>query len=248
MDDIDQFLNAPNYYSALGLDRTNFTTEQVDKAYKKFALKFHPDKNKNPKATQAFMKLGEIKETLKDTSKRNIYDNCTFQSNSEPKFNTVFDTNTNEWSDLMQHPQFEKTDRTEKRKHKKRKNLLYPLYAVFILIALFTFVANTEPFSNSITKESLAKVIKFSLENENLYDYTLYTSKILQVPFYIPKEWERDNILSTKGDIKDWELLREQIRMYADQIYKEKLQLDCENEKKSSWISHPSCLRLQKIL
>ena len=102
------------------------------------------------------------------------------------------------------------------------------------------------PFSDSITKESLSKIIKFSLENENPMDFTSYLSKILHVQFYIPKDWEKEHIYALEST--DWHALREQIRYFADEVYKDKLASDCEKEKKSPMRSTPSCYRLQAIL
>lgn len=248
MDEIDRFLKAPNFYAALGLDHKNITDEKIDKAYKKYAIKFHPDKNKNPKASQAFIKLGEMKETLKNTSKRNAYNQSIFHPpNNYPKYDAskIYTTRPKEWSEHTNEFYYD-PDRTSHTKIKKRKNKILPLFTIFILLIIFLFIANVDPFSDSITKESLSKIIKFSLENENPMDFTSYLSKILHVQFYIPKDWEKEHIYALEST--DWHALREQIRYFADEVYKDKLASDCEKEKKSPMRSTPSCYRLQAIL
>ncbi|XP_055387351.1 dnaJ protein homolog 1-like [Condylostylus longicornis] len=62
-----------DYYKILGIPR-NSTEEDIKKAYRKLALKFHPDKNKNPGAEEKFKEVAEAYEILSDKKKREIYD------------------------------------------------------------------------------------------------------------------------------------------------------------------------------
>jgi DnaJ-class molecular chaperone len=63
-----------DYYKILGLSRSAATDEDVKKAYRKMALKFHPDKNKSPGAEEKFKEIAEAYEVLSDKKKREIYD------------------------------------------------------------------------------------------------------------------------------------------------------------------------------
>lgn len=63
-----------DYYQVLGLQRTA-TAEEVKKAYRQMAVKFHPDKNPGDKtAEEKFKELGEAYEVLSDPQKRAAYD------------------------------------------------------------------------------------------------------------------------------------------------------------------------------
>ncbi|AER67322.1 chaperone DnaJ domain protein [Thermovirga lienii DSM 17291] len=62
-----------DYYKILGVDR-NATQEEIQKAYRKLAKKYHPDANKDPAATEKFKEINEAYEVLKDPEKRKRYD------------------------------------------------------------------------------------------------------------------------------------------------------------------------------
>jgi len=63
-----------DYYDVLGVDR-NADSEEIKKAYRKLALKYHPDRNKGDKeAEEKFKEAAEAYEVLRDPEKRQIYD------------------------------------------------------------------------------------------------------------------------------------------------------------------------------
>ncbi|KAF6203268.1 hypothetical protein GE061_003686 [Apolygus lucorum] len=62
-----------DYYKTLGVPKTA-TSEDLKKAYRKLALEFHPDKNKNPGAEEKFKEIAEAYEVLSDDNKRQVYD------------------------------------------------------------------------------------------------------------------------------------------------------------------------------
>ncbi|GHT42890.1 molecular chaperone DnaJ [Bacteroidia bacterium] len=63
-----------DYYKTLGLSKTA-STDDVKKAYRKLARKYHPDLNPNDKsAHQKFQELNEANEVLSDPEKRKKYD------------------------------------------------------------------------------------------------------------------------------------------------------------------------------
>ncbi|KPP74153.1 dnaJsubfamily B member 14-like, partial [Scleropages formosus] len=70
---VQRIKKCKNYYEVLGIGK-DASDEDLKKAYRKLALKFHPDKNHAPGATEAFKKIGNAYAVLSNPAKRKQYD------------------------------------------------------------------------------------------------------------------------------------------------------------------------------
>lgn len=63
-----------DYYKILDVEKTA-TTAEIKRAFRKMAMKYHPDKNPDPEAKSIFNDINEANEVLSDPEKRLRYDN-----------------------------------------------------------------------------------------------------------------------------------------------------------------------------
>mgnify|MGYP000397962972 CR=1 FL=1 len=63
-----------DYYEVLGIIKSA-SADEIKKAYRKLALKYHPDRNKDDKTAEAkFKEAGEAYHILSDKERREKYD------------------------------------------------------------------------------------------------------------------------------------------------------------------------------
>ena len=98
---------AENYYTILGLDKnksTQYTDAEIKKAYRKMAMKYHPDRNQgNVEAENKFKDIQKAYDVLSDKEKRHNYD--TYGSEDGAQYaggaNTYYDFSGFDFSDLF---------------------------------------------------------------------------------------------------------------------------------------------------
>ena len=75
-------VNKRDYYEVLGLAK-GATPEEIKKAYRKLAVKYHPDKNPGDKeAEEKFKEIAEAYAVLSDEKKKQEYDTYGFGGSS----------------------------------------------------------------------------------------------------------------------------------------------------------------------
>lgn len=62
-----------DYYAILEIKR-DASEDDIKKAYRKQALRYHPDKNKSPGAEEKFKEIAEAYDVLSDPKKKDVYD------------------------------------------------------------------------------------------------------------------------------------------------------------------------------
>ena len=82
-----------DYYEILGVAR-NATAEEIKRAFRKQALKYHPDRDHEDGAEERFKEVNEAYETLSNPEKRATYD---AQQASYPQAQVIYGSHSPAW-------------------------------------------------------------------------------------------------------------------------------------------------------
>ncbi|XQP55626.1 MAG: DnaJ C-terminal domain-containing protein [Mycoplasmoidaceae bacterium] len=77
--------NKRDYYEVLGLNK-DATEQDIKKAFRHLAMKYHPDRNKAPDAEEKFKEINEAYAVLSDKEKRATYDRFGFEGLNQQGF------------------------------------------------------------------------------------------------------------------------------------------------------------------
>jgi curved DNA-binding protein len=98
----NNFMDYKDYYKILGVERTA-GADEIKKAYRKLAMKYHPDRNQgNKQAEDQFKEINEAYEVLSDPQKRSRYDMLGDSYSSWQRGGAQGGFNWNDWMNQAQ--------------------------------------------------------------------------------------------------------------------------------------------------
>ncbi|XP_020486621.2 dnaJ homolog subfamily B member 12a [Labrus bergylta] len=266
MEAVRKIKSCKDYYQILGVEKTA-SEEDLKKAYRKLALKFHPDKNHAPGATEAFKAIGNAYAVLSNTDKRRQYDQYgeerthptrqrqhrDFEADISPEdlFNMFFgggfpSSNVHVYRNGRMH--FAHHNRQERREQQRDGGLalfvqLMPILILIIVSALSQMMVTQPPYSLSY-RASAGHIQK------------RHTSH-LKVTFYVGdrfnEEYSGTNLKAVERNVEE-----DYISNLRNNCWKEKQQKegllyraryfgDSELYQRAQRMGTPSCSRLSEI-
>lgn len=258
-----------DYYEILGVTR-EATEDDLKKSYRKLALKFHPDKNHAPGATEAFKAIGNAYAVLSNPEKRKQYDQFGeekvnpsrhghsdfhrgFEADISPEdlFNMFFGggfptSNVHVYSNGRM--RYTHAQRQDRREHQGDGSLgmfvqLMPILILIIVSALSQMMVSNPPYSLS-HRPSVGHVHKKVTEH-------------LRVPYFVSESFDDEY---TGGNLRNVERSVEEdfIANLRNNCWKEKQQKegllyraryfgDADLYQRAQRMGTPSCNRLTEV-
>ncbi|KAM3592796.1 uncharacterized protein V6R79_025325 [Siganus canaliculatus] len=188
-----------DFYEILGV-QADASEDELKRSYRKLALKFHPDKNHAPGATEAFKAIGNAYAVLSNAKKRRQYDQCeeerrhpsrhgpdheNFEPDISPEdlFNMFFGggyptSNANVYANGR--PRFQRRERRERQRDGGLALFVQvmPILILVIVSALSQIMVNSPPYSLSF-RPSAGYTQKRLTEN-------------LKVPYYVGEQFSKE--------------------------------------------------------
>ncbi|TMS04770.1 DnaJ-like protein subfamily B member 12 [Larimichthys crocea] len=229
-----------DYYQILGVEKTA-SEEDLKKAYRKLALKFHPDKNHAPGATEAFKAIGNAYAVLSNTEKRRQYDQYgeerthpsrhrhhrDFEADISPEdlFNMFFgggfpSSNVHVYRNGRMH--FAHHNRQERREQQRDGGLalfvqLMPILILIIVSALSQMMVTQPPYSLSY-RPSAGHIHKRHTSN-------------LKVPFYVGdrfnEEFSGNNLKNVERSVEEDYISNPQKQLLEGETAEGRLTVPC---------------------
>ncbi|ALC42350.1 CG30156, partial [Drosophila busckii] len=212
LDVVQKVLRCRNHYEMLRISH-HASYSEVKRAYKRLALRLHPDKNRSPGAAEAFRRINEAADTLTDQQKRIAYNMLTAvgdcfgrqQEQSEQEIETELQTESEHQPSRVYQP--------ANQRQPQRQALYQTEQLIIGLTAAVIFILITVQY---LTASSVYSLTPSSTHNVRLISQTR------RVPYFVEPEFLEQQTS---------EQLR-QLEHEIEQLYLTDLRQSCKQERK----------------
>ncbi|XP_034102272.1 dnaJ homolog subfamily B member 1 [Drosophila albomicans] len=229
LDVVQKVLRCRSHYEVLRISH-HATYSEVKRAYKRLALRLHPDKNRAPGADEAFQRINEAADTLTDNQKRIDYNMLTVigdcfgarkrrwssgEADEDDEVEEYAEQMEAEFDAEEEYSQQRRPSYQPANQRVPQSQSLYQTEQLVIgLAASVVFIV--------ITLQYMAKAPNFSFTPTSTHSVQL-TSSINQVPYFVTPEFA-----SSEQTPEQLQRMEEQI----EEMYLTDLKYSCKQERK----------------
>ena len=200
----ERIMHIDSYYDILGVAKDS-SQDDIKKAYRKLALRLHPDKNVAPGASEAFKRLNKAFTCLSDVEKRKKYDLSGTEEPSTPTYHSS-QFEGDEWAEEVFRQFFgggfgggfgfdgrvyRRQAHPQHQEQRGRNNWHLLQLLPFLVLMLFSA-------SSSFTYRDLP----YSLQQQSKYQVLRYTAHH-DIPYYVESTFLKDYSLQEVREIED---------------------------------------------
>ncbi|KAL5103449.1 hypothetical protein TcWFU_010117 [Taenia crassiceps] len=211
VESVRRILACRDLYSVLGVSK-DATEDDIKRAYKSLARRYHPDKNKAPGATEAFKKIGSAFNVLVDAEKRRRYDQFGTVDEERPSV-----TRRPEFINMFFNGGFPFAQNVRYTRHAQNHDSNHENnYFAYIQILPLLILFGLSFFSNFLVKDPV-----FSLQRTSKYTI-LRNTQAHSLPYYVKDTFAQEY----GGSIRHIEnqVLEQHLYVLRDKCFRERAQ------------------------